>query len=158
MIASAVGPIARPHRIPRGAAAAAAGTNPTSGVHMPHTLLQARDDGPRAARPTCRVGWRAAEQVAAARMYAAHRVSSRPHLLPVWWRWEPALQRPKEPESATVQRGHGRHGRTRQLSRSRTRMAEAQLQALFEMQDKVGVCGEGSGGQSLGTFTDSHRL
>jgi len=37
-------------------------------------------------------------------------------------------------------------------------MAEAQLQALFEMQDKVGVCGEGSGGQSLGTFTDSHRL
>ena len=156
MIASAVGPIARPHRIPRGAAAAAAGTNPTSGVHMPHTLLQARDDGPRAARPTCRVGWRAAEQVAAARMYAAHRVSSRPHLLPVWGE-KPALRR-KEPESATVQRGHGRHGRTRQLSRSRTRMAEAQLQALFEMQDKVGVCGEGSGGQSLGTFTDSHRF
>ena len=156
MIASAVGPIARPHRIPRGAAAAAAGTNPTSGVHMPHTLLQARDDGPRAARPTCRVGWRAAEQVAAARMYAAHRVSSRPHLLPVWGE-QPALRR-KEPESATVQRGHGRHGRTRQLSRSRTRMAEAQLQALFEMQDKVGVCGEGSGGQSLGTFTDSHRF
>ena len=50
-----------------------AGPPPASGVHMPHTLLQARDDGPRAARPTCRGGV-ARGRAGRSGAHAAHRM------------------------------------------------------------------------------------